>query len=418
MHGWKHHTDMDPRDIRIEEYDYALPEESIALHPLPERDASRLLICGGDGLREDMFRNIADHLPSGSLLVFNDTRVIEARIFFVTQGGGLAEVFLLEPLRHGGDMAAALSAKGSAEWQCMVRGASKWKQGRRLEARVEGPEGPVVLTASLIERDGDGFHMRFEWTPPEMNMAEVLHHCGKIPLPPYIRRAADENDTERYQTVYAAREGSVAAPTAGLHFTDAVLEKLEASGMKRAKVTLHVGAGTFKPVKAERMAEHDMHREYMEVGLDTLRQLRDCESPVVAVGTTSLRTLESLYWMGGRVHRDPALAAEAMHTSQWEPYENVGQTDIPRRDALAALCGWMERRETDRLLAQTRLIIAPGYRFRMMNALVTNFHQPRSTLLLLVAAVLGGRWKNAYEHAVAKGFRFLSYGDSCLMFTR
>jgi S-adenosylmethionine:tRNA ribosyltransferase-isomerase len=298
---------MDPRDIRIDDYDYVLPEERIAMHPLAERDSSRLLVCRGDRLQEDLFRNITDHLPPDSLLVFNDTRVIEARMFFATPGGGLAEVFLLEPFRHGGDMAAALSAKGTADWLCLVRGAYKWKDGRRLEARSEGSNGPIVITASLIQRDGDGFRMRFEWTPLEMNMAEVLHHCGRIPLPPYIRREPDEKDNERYQTVYAAREGSVAAPTAGLHFTDAVLNKLDSSGFKRAGVTLHVGAGTFRPVKAERMAEHDMHREYMEVGLDTLRQLRDCETPLVAVGTTSLRTLESLYWMGCRVHRNPSM---------------------------------------------------------------------------------------------------------------
>lgn len=408
---------MDPRDIRIEDFDYALPADRIAMHPLAERDASRLLVCRGESLEEDIFRNIADHLPTDSLMVFNDTRVIEARLFFVTPGGGLAEVFLLEPLGHGGDMAAALSAQGGAEWLCLVRGVDKWKDGRRLEAMAEAPNGPVVLKASLIERDGDGFRMRFEWSPPEMKMADVLHHCGRIPLPPYIRREADEKDTERYQTVYAAREGSVAAPTAGLHFTDAVLKKLDSSGIRRTRVTLHVGAGTFKPVKADRMAGHDMHREYMEVGGETLRMLRDCKTPLVAVGTTSLRTLESLYWMGCRVLRNPSLAAEEMQATQWEPYEQEGKTGVPSRDSLAALCGWLERRGSDSLLGQTRLIIAPGYRFRMTDALVTNFHQPRSTLLLLVAAVLGERWKNAYELAVEKGFRFLSYGDSCLMFT-
>jgi S-adenosylmethionine:tRNA ribosyltransferase-isomerase len=408
---------MDPRDIRIQDFDYTLPEERIALRPLPERDASRLLVCRPGRMREDAFRNIAEHLPAQSLLVFNDTRVIEARLFFVTQGGGLAEVFLLDPYACG-DMAVALSAKGGAEWYCMVRGASKWKQGRRLETLAETPDGPIALRASLLGRDGDMFLMRFEWDPPETRMADVLHHCGRIPLPPYIRREADPTDTERYQTVYASKEGSVAAPTAGLHFTDAVLGRLEEAGMKRAQVTLHVGAGTFRPVKAERMGEHDMHREYMEVGLDTVRLLRDSGNPVVAVGTTSLRTLESLYWMGCRASRNPSLPEEGMHTSQWEPYEAGTSADIHRRESLSALADWMERRGKDRLLAQTRLIIAPGYRFRMMDALVTNFHQPRSTLLLLVAAVLGEDWKKAYELAVEQGFRFLSYGDSCLMFAR
>ena len=409
---------MDPRDIRIEDFDYTLPEERIALHPLPERDASRLLVCTPGGMREDAFRNIADHLPAESLLVFNDTRVIEARLFFVTPGGGLAEVFLLEPFAHGGDMAVALSAKGGADWYCMVRGASKWKEGRSLETVADTTNGPLLLRASLVERQQDAFLMRFEWTPPETPLSEVLHHCGRIPLPPYIRREADESDAERYQTVYASKEGSVAAPTAGLHFTDAVLERLDGSGMKRTRVTLHVGAGTFKPVKAERMSGHDMHREFMEVGLDTVRLLRDAASPMVAVGTTSLRTLESLYWMGCRALRNPGMPPQDMQTSQWEPYESDTAMEVPAREALAALAVWLERRGSDRLMAQTRLIIAPGYRFRMMDALVTNFHQPRSTLLLLVAAVLGADWKKAYDHAVEKGFRFLSYGDSCLMFKR
>ena len=409
---------MDPREIRIEDFDYTLPEDRIALHPLPERDASRLLVCTPDGMREDAFRNIAGHLPAESLLVFNDTRVIEARLFFVTPGGGIAEVFLLEPFEHGGDMAVALSARGVAEWYCMLRGASKWREGRSLEALADTAMGPILLRACLVQRQQDAFLMRFEWTPPETPLSEVLHHCGRIPLPPYIRREADESDAERYQTVYASKEGSVAAPTAGLHFTDAVLERLDGAGMSRTRVTLHVGAGTFKPVKAERMSGHDMHREFMEVGLDTVRLLRDGASPVVAVGTTSLRTLESLYWMGCKALRNPGIQPEDMQTSQWEPYESDTAADVPAPEAMAALTAWMERRQSDRLMAQTRLIIAPGYRFRMMDALVTNFHQPRSTLLLLVAAVLGADWKKAYDHAVEQGFRFLSYGDSCLMFKR
>lgn len=408
---------MDPRDIRIEDFDYELPEGSIALHPLAERDASRLLICGAGNLREDVFRNIADHLPAGSLMVFNDTRVIEARLFFVTQGGGLAEVFLLEPLGHGGHIPAALSAKGGADWYCLVRGASKWKEGRVLEARAETPEGPITLRASMLRREEDRFLMRFEWDPPETSMSDVLHHCGRIPLPPYLKREAEDSDAERYQTVYAAKEGSVAAPTAGLHFTESVLKRLDDSGVGRIRVTLHVGAGTFRPVKSERMSGHDMHREYLEAGLDTVRQLRDRVGPVVAVGTTSLRTLESLYWMGCRAMKTPAMKPEEMETSQWEPYERHEGLDIPATDALAALAGWMDKRGIDRLVAQTGLMIAPGYRFRMMDALVTNFHQPRSTLLLLVAAVLGDGWKEAYTHALKNGFRFLSYGDGCLMFT-
>jgi S-adenosylmethionine:tRNA ribosyltransferase-isomerase len=409
---------MDPRDIRIEDYEYTLPEESIALRPLEERDASRLLICGDGPLREDLFRRIADHLPTGSLMVFNDTRVIEARLYFITQVGGLAEVFLLEPLLNGGEMTAALSARGGADWYCLVRGVSKWREGRWLEARAETPEGSVVLRATLIQREEGRFLMRFEWSPPEKRMADVLHHIGRIPLPPYIRREAEASDAERYQTVYAAKEGSVAAPTAGLHFTDAVLDRLHESGIKRLQVTLHVGAGTFKPVKAERMSDHDMHREYMEVGLDTVRLLRDCRNPVVAVGTTSLRTLESLYWMGCRVLLNPSMGPEDMQTTQWEPYDRSTQGNIPVTESMAALAGWMESRDEDRLLAQTRLIIAPGYRFRVMDALVTNFHQPRSTLLLLVAAVLGDEWRKAYEHALSNGFRFLSYGDCCLMFAK
>ena len=403
---------MDPREMRIEDFDYVLPEERIALHPLTERDASRLLVCRAGSFREDTFRNLAEHLPEGSLTVFNDTRVIEARLFFETEGGGLTEAFLLQPVGHGGDLSAALSKNGSSEWHCLVKGASKWKVGRSRSIST----GPFTLQATMLGRVDERFLMRLEWEPKESILAEVLHRCGSIPLPPYIRRPVEEADAGRYQTVYASRHGSVAAPTAGLHFTDAVMRSLDAKNTTRIRVTLHVGAGTFRPVKSEQMGGHEMHGEYMEVGLEEIRLMRDFRGPRFAVGTTSLRTMESLYWMGCRVLQSPDVCAEEMGTSQWEPYGPATAVEVPRKEALDALCDWVARRGGERLLAQTRLIVAPGYRFRMIDGLVTNFHQPRSTLLLLVAAVLGERWREAYTYALDRGFRFLSYGDSCLMF--
>lgn len=403
---------MDPREIRIEDFDYDLPEERIALHPLAERDASRLLVCRKGSFREDTFRNLAEHLPEGGLMVFNDTRVIEARLFFETEGGGLTEVFLLQPVGHGADLSAALATTGSSEWQCLVRGASKWKVGRSRSIST----GPIMLRATMLGREEERFQMRLDWKPAGTILAEVLHRCGSIPLPPYIRRPVEEADAGRYQTVYASRLGSVAAPTAGLHFTDAVMRSLDAKNTTRARVTLHVGAGTFRPVKSEQMGGHEMHGEYMEVGLEEIRLMRDFRGPLFAVGTTSLRTLESLYWMGCRALRSPDVRAEEMGTSQWEPYGPATGGDVPRKEALDALCDWICRQGGERLLSQTRLIVAPGYRFRMIEGLVTNFHQPRSTLLLLVAALMGERWKDAYTYALERGFRFLSFGDSCLMF--
>ena len=408
---------MDPRDIRIESYAYELPEERIAAHPLPLRDDARLLVYRDGIIAEDTYRHAGRYIPAGALMVFNDTRVLSARIPFRKPSGGAIEVFLLGPAadRPGG-MGELLSSTGAAECVCMVGGASKWKQGQVLERSFD-PARNLRLRASMTRRTDEGYLIRFEWTPADRCFSELLALAGEIPLPPYLNRTAEEADRTRYQTVYAREEGSVAAPTAGLHFTEEVFADLDRRGIGRAFVTLHVGAGTFRPVKADRMSDHIMHEEYMDVSRDLIGQLRAHKGPVYAVGTTSIRTLESLYWIGRRLIMDgPDGYASAPEVGQWDPYDAVLTGTEPGRDrALDALMAWMDARARDRVMTKTGLLIAPGYRFRMVDGLFTNFHQPASTLLLLVAAIAGPGWRAMYEHALTNGYRFLSYGDGSLI---
>jgi S-adenosylmethionine:tRNA ribosyltransferase-isomerase len=406
---------MQQKTITIADYGYELPSDSIAFYPLAERDASKLLIYreGADVIAEDIYRNIADHLPAGALLVFNNTRVVEARIVFQKPTGGQIEVFCLEPPAEYGGMAAALSQTGRARWKCLIGGVSKWKSGQVLVKTL--PDG-IVLEARWIERSGDAFIIELSWMPAALSFAELLHRAGLIPLPPYIHRTVEATDSERYQTVYARHEGSVAAPTAGLHFTDAIFDALEAKQIRRSFVTLHVGAGTFLPVKAATMGEHHMHIEFMVVAEKTILEVLETvrgRRPVIAVGTTSARTLESLYWLGKKVLVDPELAQEELAVHQWEAYaDGEGPTT---EQALTALLTWMERRAIDQLVTTTQLLITPGYAWRVVSGLVTNFHQPESTLLLLVASLIGNDWRTVYRYALANGFRFLSYGDGCLL---
>jgi S-adenosylmethionine:tRNA ribosyltransferase-isomerase len=402
---------MHPKDLSIYDFTYHLPDEKIASFPLPERDASKLLIYKEGKISEDIYRNIDSHLPSGSLLVFNNSKVIEARLLFQKRTGGVIEIFCLEPDNRYNDVTTAMLQQGSVYWKCLIGGASKWKHGHLLEKKIIADDTIIQLSARYVEKTADSFLVELSWQPTELSFAELLHVAGAIPLPPYIKRKPERSDAERYQTIYAKLDGSVAAPTAGLHFSPTVFEKLKAGNVSATYLTLHVGAGTFKPVKSEKMAEHKMHAEFIDVSKATLKQLINNLDKIIAVGTTSLRTLESLYWLGVKTI-GKELSSQLL-VNQWEPYETEG--NLAAKDALYALLNWMEENETDRLLAKTQLIIGPGYKPRLAKALVTNFHQPQSTLLLLVAALIGDKWKEVYDYALQHNFRFLSYGDGCLL---
>jgi S-adenosylmethionine:tRNA ribosyltransferase-isomerase len=403
---------IDPKKISILDYTYDLPAERIALHPMAERDTSRLLVYKNGEIQEGIYKNIADHLPAESLLIFNNTRVIKARIRFQKSSGGIIEIFLLEPFQA--DYTSTLSAIKKTTWKCMIGGISKWKEDslvRSYELGVRSFELKVVL----LEKLSDAYVVEFNWDE-DISFAEVLEHAGDIPLPPYIKRNTEEADIERYQTIYAKDEGSVAAPTAGLHFTPDIFTKLTAKNIQTNFVTLHVGAGTFKPVKAATMQEHEMHAEWIDVSAAMIENLiEQIDKTVVAVGTTSLRTLESLYWMGVKANLNPAI--KQLHISQWEVYEEpLANTSLSAKEALSSLLKWMKVNNRDRLFTQSQILIAPGYHFKIAKAIITNFHQPQSTLLLLVAAAIGNDWKENYNYAMQHDFRFLSYGDGSLLF--
>lgn len=409
-------TNMHPRNIPIADYTYHLPAEKIATHPLHDRDASRLLIYRDDKIEEGVYRDIATYLPPDSLIVFNDTRVIEARLLFQKSTGGVIEIFCLEPHEQYADITTAMLQEGKVFWKCMIGGASKWKHGIDLQKEIVHDDKKITFTASIKERRADSFVIEFNWTPPQLSFAALLHEAGNIPLPPYIKREAQPEDAERYQTVYAAANGSVAAPTAGLHFTDHILKHLQEKNIQAAFVTLHVGAGTFKPVKTATIGEHDMHAELIQVSVDTIESLLQyTDKKIIAVGTTSLRTIESLYWLGVKTHHTPDLPVDECVLHQWEAYESV-TTDLPAIDALNSLLTWMKKNNLTAITARTQLLIVPGYSLRLADILITNFHQPQSTLLLLVAAIAGEGWREIYEYALKNDFQFLSYGDGCLIF--
>jgi S-adenosylmethionine:tRNA ribosyltransferase-isomerase len=404
---------MHPQDINILNYSYPLPPERIASFPLAERDASKLLLYQNGEISQDIYRNIASHIPSGTTLVFNDTKVVEARLLFKKPTGGAIEIFALEPSDEYADITTAMLQTGSVNWKCMIGGAAKWKHGMVLEKKIDNKQ-PSILKAKITERLPDTFLITFSWEPPSLSFAEILHVAGLIPLPPYLHRESIESDKERYQTIYAREEGSVAAPTAGLHFTPAIFESLADKNISRQYVTLHVGAGTFKPVKSETLAQHQMHAEFIDVTTDTIESLLSSEN-IYSVGTTSLRTLESLYWMGVKAFNTPGIELQDLEIQQWEVYDNLIQHKLPAKDALLHLLSWMYKRNMQRLICRTRILIAPGYTVRMVNGIITNFHQPQSTLLLLVAALIGDDWKRLYQYALDNDFRFLSYGDGMLI---
>ncbi|OQP61369.1 S-adenosylmethionine tRNA ribosyltransferase [Niastella vici] len=406
---------MHPKDLSVHDFTYELPEQKIARYPLPERDSSRLLIYKDGAISENIYRNIHELLSPGSLLLFNNTKVVAARLLFQKPTGAVVEIFCLEPPPQYADMTTAMNQKGRVTWICLIGGASKWKPGQILEKRMEYNGEEVLLQARYLGKEKDSFAIELSWSPVSLTFAEVLHVAGNIPLPPYIKRTVEQTDSERYQTIYANSEGSVAAPTAGLHFTDAVFAELDRKHIHREYVTLHVGAGTFKPVKADTMGEHPMHAEFIDVSTSTLEcLLQYLNKQITVVGTTSLRTLESLYWLGVKAGRQPNLPLEELVVHQWDPYELNG-TPVPAKAALENLLQYLQKKGLNRIITKTSLLIAPGYKFQIPQALVTNFHQPQSTLLLLVAAFVGNDWRKIYSYALENDFRFLSYGDGCLL---
>ena len=402
---------IDPRHIHISDYNYPLPDERIAKFPIAQRDHSKLLIYNKGEVSSDVFYNLPQYLPKGALMVFNNTKVIQARMHFRKETGALIEVFLLEPAEPS-DYELMFQTTGHCAWYCLVGNLKKWKEGSlRREIEINGQT--VVVNATRGELHGTSHRIDFEWTG-DISFAEIIDAMGELPIPPYLNRETQESDKTTYQTVYSKIKGSVAAPTAGLHFTPEVLADLDAHGIQREELTLHVGAGTFKPVKSEEIEGHEMHTEYVSVRRDTIQKLIDHEGCAIAVGTTSVRTLESLYYMGLKVMRDPSLNEDQLHVAQWEPYSG----DCPQCEsvtALKALLAWMDARSLTVLHSSTQIIIAPGYDYHIVKMLVTNFHQPQSTLLLLVSAFVKGDWHKIYDYALSHDFRFLSYGDSSLL---
>ena len=410
---------MNTQEIQISDYNYELPDERIAKFPKEQRDHSKLLLYRQGEVGEDVFYNLPKYLPKGALMVMNNTRVIQARLHFRKSNekgentGALIEIFLLEPAQPA-DYEQMFQTTDRCAWLCLVGNLKKWKEGS-LVRRITIKDEEIEVRATRRGEHGTSQWIDFEWSGL-VSFAEILDAMGELPIPPYLNRETQESDLSTYQTVYSKIKGSVAAPTAGLHFTDAVLNELDACGIEREELTLHVGAGTFRPVKSATIGEHEMHTEYIAVRRHTIERLIAHEGCAIAVGTTSVRTLESLYYMGLKVLRNPDIKEEELHVSQWEPYD-VGSKmdDVKSVDALQALLDWMIRHELTVLHSSTQIIIAPGYDYHIVKMLITNFHQPQSTLLLLVSAFVKGDWHKIYDYALSHDFRFLSYGDSSLL---
>ena len=397
-----------PKDIAIEDFNYPLPDERIAKFPIEKRDESKLLTCIGSEIGERVFKEIPDILPADTLLIFNNTKVIHARLFFSKETGALIEIFCLEPHRMA--ISTAFEQRCHCSWLCFVGNNKKWKNGvisRELD--IDGQT--ITLTATRREAYTNAWVVDFDWSGG-FSFAEIIEQAGVIPLPPYLHRDAVASDNERYQTIYAQWQGSVAAPTAGLHFTQEVFNNLNTKGISTEFITLHVGAGTFKPVSSDTIGEHIMHVEKIVISRKNLESIASqCDKFIIPVGTTTVRTLESVYWFGVKLQLNPDL--EAMHLGQWESYELEEQA-IDKRQAFENVLAFMKKHDLEVLEGDTQMIIAPGYKFHVINGIITNFHQPQSTLLLLVSAIVGNRWKDCYRYALDHGFRFLSYGDSCL----
>ena len=399
---------MTVKNISIDEFDYPLPEDRIAKYPLSERDASKLLVLKDGKIQDSQFKHIGDFLPPKALLVFNETKVIRARLQFQKETGSHIEIFCLEPDK---DYQIAFSSVSPVRWKCLVGNSKRWKEGLlSMPLSVNGQE--VTLTAERIEKNDQYSEIEFSWNPSEISFASILEAAGEIPLPPYLNRDAEPEDRDRYQTVFAKFDGSVAAPTAGLHFTKPLMEQLKSQGFELDEVTLHVGAGTFRPVSTPTIGEHAMHSETIIVRKSLIQDLiKHLNGSIIPVGTTSTRTLESLYWIGIMLH-EKGMALSDLHVEQWYPYED--HPELSAQEALQKLLDYLDLHQLNRLEASTALMIAPPYNMKIITGLITNFHQPKSTLLLLVSALIGSQWKEAYRYALDHGFRFLSYGDSCI----
>ena len=422
---------MDTKHIKISDYNYDLPDERIAKFPIAQRDHSKLLVYKHGEVSDDVFHHLPTYLPQGSLMIFNNTKVIQARLHFRKETGALIEVFLMEPAEPT-DYELMFQTTGHCSWLCMIGNLKKWKEGS-LKRDFEIKGNKLTLSATMRRGDalgseaqqmvakggGTNYWVDFDWDNDKVSFAEILEAVGELPIPPYLNRKTEESDKTTYQTVYSKIKGSVAAPTAGLHFTDAVLKDLDAHGIDREEVTLHVGAGTFKPVKSLEIEGHQMHTEYIVVHRRSLEKLIKHECRVIAVGTTSVRTIESLYYMGVHLLKHPEANEEDLHVKQWDPYElsedgNLVDGITPMQ-AIQAIIDYLDRNGLEALHSSTQIIIAPGYQYKIVKMLVTNFHQPQSTLLLLVSAFLKGDWKKVYDYALSHDFRFLSYGDSSLL---
>ena len=406
---------MKVKEIQIREFSYELPDEKIAKYPLAARDLSKILIYRNGIIQEDIYKNIDSFIPEKSLLVFNNTKVIHARLNFNNSSGARIEIFCLEPGLSNPEFTSAMNQKSGVEWQCFIGRLVKWK-----ERVITKQSNDYTLNAEIVGEKAGVFTVRFSWQPEHLSFSEILDDLGEMPIPPYLKRKSEKIDMSRYQTVYAIQDGSVAAPTAGLHFTDSIFEKLKTKSILTDFVTLHVGAGTFMPVKSETIGDHEMHYEWIDVQYSSIEKIFNKiisleEYPgVIAVGTTSLRTIETLYWMGVKASLNPEANIHDLEISQWDAYELPQQ--LSTKDSLSALLSWMDKNNLQNLFCKTQILIAPPYSLRIAKALITNFHQPNSTLLLLVAAVVGDDWKKIYQHALSNDFRFLSYGDGSLLF--
>ena len=397
--------------ISISDYAYELPDARIAKYPLAERDQSKLLVWKNGNIQDAQFRNLPEYLPANSLLIFNNTKVIRARLHFQKETGAKIEIFCLDP-HEPADYQIAFQTTQSCIWKCMIGNQKKWK-GERLQKTIRIDEIEIELRAEQIEPEKDKSLIRFCWNNPDFEFSRIIEHAGSLPIPPYLNRETEQSDLERYQTVYSKIKGSVAAPTAGLHFTEKVFNHLQDKGHELVELTLHVGAGTFQPVKSETISGHEMHSEHLYISRNFLNKLIHHSGKKIAVGTTSVRTLESLYWLGVQAHKNSEIHIADLKVSQWEAYQE-STSKLSVEEALKALITLLNRHRTDYLSASTQIIIAPGYQFRIVDGLITNFHQPQSTLLLLISAYLGPDWRRIYDHALTNDYRFLSYGDSNL----
>ena len=406
---------MHPREISISDYNYSLPEDRIAQHPVALRDQSKLLISHDGNIQESVFESIVSFLPDDSLIVFNDTKVIRARLQFQKSTGANIEIFILEPLFPTQEVQNAFQIQQQCQWKCLIGNAKKWKDDE-LELEVDYLGQKVKLIASKLEAIGNSYRVNFSWNPETLTFSDILIATGSIPLPPYMKRSTEKADIERYQTIYAQHQGSVAAPTAGLHFTDKVMQELHQKSIQKSFVSLHVGAGTFKPVSAETIDGHEMHTEQVVIQKSLIEDLIQFENrKIIAVGTTTTRSLESLYWFGCKLIQDPN---SSFHIYQWEPYDNNYREGISKNESLEAILNYMKMHDLEELHGHTQIIIATSYEFKIVDVLITNFHQPKSTLLLLVSAFYGEHWRESYQYALDNNFRFLSYGDSCLFYRK